>query len=90
MSEPTVTNVAAQDRYEITVDGTPAGFAAYTDEGDRRIFHHTEIDPAFGGRGLGGKLVGAALADTAAAGKQIVPTCSFVVAYVAKHPEYRS
>lgn len=83
-----VSAVPEKRRYEITVDGAPAGLAAYVDTDDQRIFHHTEIDPAFGGRGLGGKLVAAALADTRDAGKRIVPMCSFVEAYVTKHPEY--
>lgn len=47
MSEPTITNVAARQQYEISVDGLRAGWAAYLDIGDthtQRIFHHTEID----------------------------------------------
>jgi predicted GNAT family acetyltransferase len=88
MSEPTITNVPEQHRYEISVDGKQAGLAAYRDSGDQRDFHHTEIDKAFGGQGLATKLIAFALADTKAAGKQIVPSCSFVEAYVAKHPEY--
>lgn len=88
MSEPTVTNVAEEHRYEISVDGVRAGLADYRDSGDQRDFHHTEIDKAFGGQGLATKLIAAALADTQAAGKRIVPTCSFVEAYVEKHPEY--
>ncbi|CAJ1508074.1 GNAT family N-acetyltransferase [[Mycobacterium] holstebronense] len=88
MSEPTVTNVAEEHRYEISVDGVRAGLAAYRDSGDQRDFHHTEIDKEFGGQGLATKLIAAALADTRAAGKRIVPTCSFVEAYVEKHPEY--
>lgn len=88
MSEPTVTDVPEQHRYEISVDGVRAGLAAYRDIGDQRDFHHTEIDKAFGGQGLATKLIAAALADTRSAGKRIVPTCSFVEAYVEKHPEY--
>lgn len=92
MSEPSVSHTDRQ--YEITVDGVRAGLAAYLDIGDtgdtggQRVFHHTEIDKTFGGRGLGTVLIAAALADTRAAGKRIVPTCSFVEAYVAEHPEY--
>ena len=54
MSEPTITH--DNNRYRITVDGAEAGFADYRDSGDRRDFHHTEIDKAFGGQGLAGKL----------------------------------
>ncbi|MFL0179977.1 MULTISPECIES: GNAT family N-acetyltransferase [unclassified Mycobacterium] len=86
MSEPTVTHDNGQ--YKITVDGEQAGFADYIERGDQRIFHHTVIDKAFGGRGLAGILVGKALADTRAAGKRVVPTCSFVEAYITKHPEF--
>jgi len=87
MSEPTVTDVPEQHRYEISVDGVRAGLADYRDSGEARDFHHTEIDKSFGGQGLGTKLIAAALADTKAAGKRIVPTCSFVKGYVDKHPE---
>lgn len=86
MSEPAVTHDNGQ--YKITVDGEQAGFADYIERGDQRIFHHTVIDKAFGGRGLAGILVGKALADTRAAGKRVVPTCSFVEAYITKHPEF--
>lgn len=86
MSEPTVTHDNRQ--YQISVDGEKAGFADYIEKGDQRIFHHTVIDKAFGGRGLASTLIGAALADTRAAGKRVVPTCSFVEAYIAKHPEF--
>ncbi|MEO8814250.1 MAG: GNAT family N-acetyltransferase [Mycobacterium sp.] len=91
MTEPIVTDVPEREQYEIVVDGVRAGLAAYLDIGDgggQRVFHHTEIDKTFGGRGLGSTLIAAALDDTRSAGKRIVPTCSFVEAYVAKHPEY--
>lgn len=86
MSEPTVTHDNSQ--YRITVDGEQAGFADYVDTGEQRIFHHTVIDQAFGGRGLAGTLIGAALADARVAGKRVVPVCSFVEGYITKHPEY--
>ncbi|MCV7383612.1 GNAT family N-acetyltransferase [Mycolicibacter longobardus] len=86
MSEPTVIHDDGQ--YQITVDGEKAGFADYVDTGEQRIFHHTVIEKAFGGRGLATALIGAALEDTRTAGKRIVPTCSFVEGYINKHPEY--
>ncbi|MEU6698520.1 GNAT family N-acetyltransferase [Pseudonocardia sp. NPDC046786] len=83
--DPVVANEPEQHRYVITVDGVRAGFAAYVEDGGRRIFHHTEIDDAFGGRGLAGTLVRAALTDTRAAGKRIVPMCPYVRRWVGSH-----
>jgi len=40
------------------------------------------------GKGFASRLVGAALADARARGFKIVPACSFVVAYVRRHPEH--
>ena len=44
-------------RFEAHVDGDLAGFADYRDAESVRAFVHTEIDPAFGGRGIGSTLV---------------------------------
>jgi len=80
----------AERRYVITIDGEQAGFADYRDvDADTRDFNHTVIDPAFRGQGLSGKLVQAALDDTRAAGKKIIPTCSAVEHFVKKNESYR-
>jgi predicted GNAT family acetyltransferase len=64
------------DRYEILVDGRVAGFTEYeADAEGRHVFPHTEIDPAYGGRGLGTKLVAAAMEGEAARGVSVVPVC---------------
>ncbi|WP_243789737.1 GNAT family N-acetyltransferase [Saccharopolyspora gloriosae] len=86
-SEVAVARSTDRDRYEITVDGTQAGFAEYLDRNGKRIFFHTEIGADFGGRGLAGTLVGRALAETADAGLRIVPVCPFVVKYLKSHHE---
>lgn len=84
-----VQNAPDRHRYEITQDGEFAGFAEYQlVRGDRIIFTHTEIDPAFGGQGLGSVLVGVALGDARQRGLQIVPICPFVAKYVHEHPEF--
>ena len=44
-------------RYEAHVDGALAGFADYRDTDAVRSFVHTEIDPSFGGRGIGSQLM---------------------------------
>lgn len=73
-------------RYEVLVEGTVAGFTEFVaDAGGRLIFPHTEIDPAFGGRGLGSLLIGRAMADVAARDETVVPVCPFVVKYLQQH-----
>ncbi|MDO9407733.1 GNAT family N-acetyltransferase [Patulibacter sp.] len=77
------------NRYEIVEDGVVAGFAEYAlVRGERIVFTHTEIDPAFEGRGLGSTLIGFALEDARAKEQVIVPICPFVAKYVHRHPEY--
>lgn len=89
MADANITTKNAGDRYEIHVDGERAGLADYVDSGGQRIFHHTTVDDRFSGQGLAGKLIAAALDETRAAGKRVVPICSFVASYVEKHDGYR-
>jgi uncharacterized protein len=88
MSEITVANNPEQSRYEVLVDGAVAGFAQYVRHPTHLNFVHTEIGSRFEGRGLGGRLVKAALEDVRATGGRVVATCPFVAAYLDKHPEY--
>ena len=83
-----VSNNAAKHRYEISVDGTVAGYAQYVDHGNVRTLVHTEIDPAYEGRGLGGQLVERALDDTQDEGLAVLPECPFVRSFIKSHPAY--
>jgi predicted GNAT family acetyltransferase len=85
-AETTVTS--EEDKYTIAVDGKTVGLAEFADRGDQRVFYHTEIDPAFGGRGLASILVEEALSAAKDAGKSVVPVCSMVVTVLKKHPEF--
>jgi uncharacterized protein len=75
-------------RYEIAVDGEPAGFAQYRDRGQAIAFVHTEIDRRFEGQGLGARLVSAALEDVRSRGLAVLPFCPFVRGYIARHREH--
>ena len=46
----------AAQRYELLVEGQPLGFAAYSEQGERMVFTHTEVDPSLSGQGLGSVL----------------------------------
>ncbi|MGH3715569.1 MAG: GNAT family N-acetyltransferase [Micromonosporaceae bacterium] len=83
-----VRNNPERHRYEVSVDGTVAGFAAYRTRPGIVIFTHTEIEPAYEGQGLGTKLARAALDDVRANGLELLPLCPFIAGYIERHPEY--
>ena len=76
-------------RYELEVDGALAGVLRYRVEPGTVVLVHTDVHPAFEGRGLGGRLVGGALDDIRARGLRTVPHCPFAAAYIHRHPEYQ-
>lgn len=79
----TVTRDDAAGRYEIHVGDVLGGYTEFeVDDRGRLVLPHTEIDPAFKGRGLGGELVSRALADVASRGETVVPLCPFVRRYL--------
>jgi uncharacterized protein len=79
----------SEHRYEAVVDGARAGMIIYQVRPDGvRIMLHTEVDPAFEGKGVGSRLVRGALDAERARGGRIVPSCPFVNAYIQRHPEY--
>jgi predicted GNAT family acetyltransferase len=75
--------------YEITVDGVVAGHSFVIRRGHTVVFDHTEIDPAFEGQGLGGRLARAALDDVRAHGEQVIARCPFIKGWIEKHPDYQ-
>ncbi len=79
----------AESRFELLVDGAMA-IAEYRIVGDSIHFTHTETPYALQGKGVASQLIHGALTSAKERGLKIVPRCSFVVHYVAKHPEFRS
>ena len=62
----------------------------YQPEPDRFTFIHTEIDPAFGGRGLASILIKHTLDEMRARGMAVLPQCPFVRRYISRHADYLS
>jgi hypothetical protein len=88
---PTPTDFAivhntAASRFETTVDGLTC-VAAYHRSGDVIDMGHTGVPRALEGRGIAAALVKAALAWVSAEGLKVRPSCSYVRAYMARHPE---
>ncbi|MDQ1082737.1 MULTISPECIES: GNAT family N-acetyltransferase [Microbacterium] len=84
--ELTVTRNDEARRYEIHVDGDLGGFMEFRPAGEGRVdLPHTELDPAFKGRGLGKALASEALSDLAQRGDSVIPSCPFVAHYLREH-----
>ena len=77
----------AEHRYELWADDERAGTIEYSTEPEAIVLIHTEVDPAFEGKGIGSRLVHDALADVRSRGLKVVPQCPFVRSYLGRHPQ---
>jgi predicted GNAT family acetyltransferase len=77
----------AASRYEAVVDGY-LSVCEYEIDGARITFTHTVVPPELRGRGIAEQLVRAALADARAAGRKVVPACSYVAKFIERHQEF--
>jgi predicted GNAT family acetyltransferase len=78
----------AKGRYEALVGDDLAGFTTYDRTGELVVFIHTEVEPAFEGKGIGGRLASAALDDVRAHGRSVIAKCPFIAEYIQRHPAY--
>ena len=86
MSE-TVRDNKTEQRFEMDVGGETA-VAYYALTPGVITFNHTEVPEALRGRGIASRLVRGALEAARAGHLKVAPRCSFVSAYLARHPEF--
>ena len=77
-----------KQRFEILVDGAPAGFAAYRVRDGAVVITHTQIDPEHRGAGVGAEPARRTLDTLRDRGDRVVPSCPFFARYIADHPQY--
>jgi predicted GNAT family acetyltransferase len=82
-----ITNVPAARRYEARIEGELAGWVDYGQVRDRLVAIHTEVVPAFGGRGIGKALVRHVIADARARGFKITPRCPLFAAHFERNEQ---
>ena len=75
-----------QSRFQATVEGHLC-VAEYELHGREMHMTHTVVPPPVGGRGIAAELVRSALAHAQAQGLHVKPLCSYVRAYMQRHPE---
>jgi uncharacterized protein len=73
---PQVTDNQAEFRFELRTDEGAAELL-YRRRADRLILIHTAVPPELEGRGIGGRLVAAAVDRAAQEGLTVVPLCPF-------------
>ncbi|MCE7000965.1 N-acetyltransferase [Saccharothrix sp. S26] len=83
-----VRDVPAEKHFAAVVDGTPAGKAVYIRTPDLIVFTHTEVEPAFEGKGVGSALARAALDQARAWEQPVLPLCPFIKGFIERHREY--
>ena len=81
-----VTDNRGLEQFELATEGGTA-LIAYRREGPRISLVHTEVPEALEGQGIGSRLVRGALELIRSEGLRVVPRCSFVAAYMNRHPE---
>jgi NAD+ kinase len=89
-SDAVVVDSFERSQYEVVLGGELAGTLQYVRTTGHIELLHTEIDQAFQGRGLAGRLAGGALDDIRARAGQVIVSCPFVTGYLDRHPEYAS
>ena len=84
------TNDTRRGYFEAREDGKEAGKMTYTWAGDSKfIIDHTEVSPDFNGKGVGKKLVIAAVEYARANNLKIIPLCPFAKSVFDKTPDIR-
>lgn len=81
-----ITHRPAAECFEAAYDEGVA-VCAYQRQGDVLVLSHTEVPPALEGRGIAAALVRATLDWARAQGLRVQPRCSYVAAYMRRHPE---
>lgn len=79
-------DVTAQ-RFEAVI-GPHTAVCEYERAGGPIIFTHTFVPPELRGQGIAEKLVRAGLDYARRERRKVVPSCSYVAAFIARHREY--
>ena len=76
------------ERFEIRL-GEHLAVLEYHLDGSNLFFTHTGVPPVLEGQGIGSRLARAGLEYAKEKAYRVIPLCSFIGAYIRRHPEYR-
>jgi len=86
--EPEVIHEKENERFVIYADGNEV-YVEYKMEEKEINLDHTFTHPALRGKGLAAHVVRAALEFAKENNLKVIPTCSYVQAFIAKNDEYK-
>ena len=82
-----ITDNASMQRFETIVDGQLC-VLDYRVRGETLLLDHAGVPDAVGGRGIAATLTQHALDSARHRGMDVVPNCSYVAAWIRRHPAY--
>ena len=92
MNAPTdrfdVVHQPEKKRFAILLDGQEA-VLEYIPAKKHLVFTHTEVPPAYEGRGLASRLAHTGLEYAKEIDQPVLPLCPYVAMYIRRHPEYK-
>lgn len=78
-----------RNQFTAQVDGKECTLHFYPIHASLLDYYSTYVPPELRGRGYAGEIVEYALRHAKANGLKIIPSCSYVRAYIDRHPEWR-
>ena len=82
-----VTHNPAENRFETWIEGELSKLD-YMEDRDSILMMHVGVHPQHRGQGVAGKLTRVALEYARDKSLRVIPMCSYVRAYLSRHPEY--
>jgi uncharacterized protein len=87
LNELEVKHNPVENRFETWIDGELSKLD-YMEDGNTIVMTHVGVHPSHRGRGVAGKITEVALEYAKGKSLRVVPMCSYVGAYIRRHPEY--
>lgn len=87
---PALTDNPSASRYELRLDGELAGFVEYKLSQHDTVISlvHTQVEPAFQGKGLATSLARFSLDEARKRGLAVLPFCPYIASWIKKHQDY--
>jgi predicted GNAT family acetyltransferase len=82
-----ITHNEGEKRFETWIDGKLSKLD-YNLHGHTIVMMHVGVHPEHRGQGIAGKLTKVGLEYAKEKNLHVIPMCSYVAAYIHKHPEY--